>query len=79
MLNWCCKINGVFFIEGVVEDQQAPYYDCVEPDPSFDEMRKVVCIEKMRPEIPNRWLNDQVIQTDFNIHDNFIVFNCMLT
>ncbi|CAG2201054.1 ALK6 [Mytilus edulis] len=48
--------------EGVVEDQQCPYYDCVQPDPSFDEMRKVVCIEKMRPDIPNRWLNDQYLK-----------------
>lgn len=52
----------MFISEGVVEDQQCPYYDCVQPDPSFDEMRKVVCIEKMRPDIPNRWLNDQVSQ-----------------
>ena len=33
----------------------------VAPDPSLEEMRKVVCIEKLRPEIPDVWLKDTVL------------------
>jgi len=32
-----------------------PYHLNVGPDPSFEEMRKVVCIAKDRPDIPDRW------------------------
>ena len=45
---------------GVVEEQQVPYYDCVDTDPSFEEMKKVVCVDKRRPLIPNRWTSDPV-------------------
>ncbi|OWF49791.1 bone morphogenetic protein receptor type-1B-like [Mizuhopecten yessoensis] len=48
---------------GIVEDHQVPYYDCVLNDPSFDEMRKIVCIEKIRPAIPNRWSSDEYLRT----------------
>ncbi|XP_067686068.1 TGF-beta receptor type-1-like [Haliotis asinina] len=44
-----CMIGGIF------EEYQMPYYDLVPPDPSLDDMKKVVCIEKHRPAIPNRW------------------------
>lgn len=38
-----------------------PYYDLVPSDPSFEEMRKVVCVENHRPSIPNRWSSDQLL------------------
>lgn len=38
-----------------------PYSEFVAPDPSLDEMRKVVCIEKLRPEIPEPWINDTIL------------------
>merc|ERR1719411_2078164 len=34
---------------------QPPYWDLVGVDPSLDEMRKVVCLDEMRPEIPVGW------------------------
>jgi TGF-beta receptor type-1 len=40
---------------GIVEEFQLPYYDSVPSDPSIDQMRQVVCTEKVRPQIPNRW------------------------
>ncbi|KAK2171489.1 hypothetical protein NP493_1061g00040 [Ridgeia piscesae] len=49
-------------IGGIVEDYEVPYYDAVGNDPSFEEMRKVVCIERRRPAIPNRWSNDEYLQ-----------------
>lgn len=59
---------------GIVEDYQVPYYGVVGHDPNFDEMKKVVCIEGRRPEIPNRWLCDEVL-TAFGI---FIAFKTSL-
>lgn len=54
----------------MLEDYEVPYYDAVGNDPSFEEMRKVVCIERRRPAIPNRWSNDEVGLV------SFMSFNC---
>ncbi|XP_047523913.1 TGF-beta receptor type-1 isoform X2 [Pieris napi] len=43
------------------EEYQPPYYDCVSPDPALEDMRRVVCIEKRRPSVPNRWHSDPVL------------------
>ena len=45
---------------GVLEEAQVPYYDCVQTDPSFEEVKQVVCIERRRPSIPDRWKKDDV-------------------
>lgn len=45
---------------GIHEDYQLPYYDLVQSDPSVEEMRKVVCDQKLRPNIPNRWQSCEV-------------------
>merc|ERR1719282_1354530 len=34
---------------------QPPYWDVVGIDPSLDEMRKVVCLDQQRPELPSDW------------------------
>lgn len=44
-----CTVGGIY------EEHQLPFYDMVPPDPSIEEMRKVVCIDRSRPSIPNRW------------------------
>ncbi|XKL61528.1 hypothetical protein PGB90_008585 [Kerria lacca] len=43
-------------IRGRYEDYQLPFYDLVPSDPTIEEMRKVVCVERQRPQIPCRWL-----------------------
>lgn len=48
---------------GIAEDYKVPFYDCVTSDPSFEEMRKVVCGDNYRPSIPNRWVSDPVSST----------------
>ncbi|XP_022832240.1 TGF-beta receptor type-1-like isoform X3 [Spodoptera litura] len=49
---------------GVMPDEyQPPYYDCVPPDPALEDMRRVVCIEKRRPNVPNRWHSDHVLSS----------------
>ncbi|XP_068147736.1 TGF-beta receptor type-1 isoform X1 [Drosophila tropicalis] len=45
----------------IYDEYQLPYYDTVQPDPSIEEMKKVVCIEKCRPSIPNRWHASDVL------------------
>ncbi|CAN9516122.1 unnamed protein product [Ophioblennius macclurei] len=40
---------------GIHEEYQLPYYDLVPSDPSIEEMRKVVCDQKLRPNVPNWW------------------------
>jgi activin receptor type-1 len=46
---------------GIAEEYKVPYYDCVPSDPSFEEMRKVVCTDSYRPSIPNRWSSDPIL------------------
>ncbi|XP_013189160.1 activin receptor type-1C isoform X2 [Amyelois transitella] len=43
------------------DEYQPPYYECVPPDPALEDMRRVVCIEKRRPNVPNRWHADPVL------------------
>nr|CAB3266924.1 Tgfbr-Ia [Phallusia mammillata] len=43
---------------GIVEEAKPPFYDVVNYDPSFEEMRKVVAVDGYRPVIPNRWSSD---------------------
>ena len=38
-----------------VPEYRLPYDDLVSPDPSIEEMRKVVCGDGARPELPNYW------------------------
>lgn len=38
-----------------------PYYDVVPFDPTIEDMKKIVCTERQRPQIPNRWQSCEVI------------------
>ncbi|XP_008326948.1 activin receptor type-1C isoform X2 [Cynoglossus semilaevis] len=44
------------------EDFQLPYYDLVPSDPSIEDMRKVVCDQKLRPNIPNQWQSCEALR-----------------
>lgn len=59
------KNNKTFFLFYFIltelnEDFQLPYYDLVPSDPSIEDMRKVVCDQKLRPNIPNQWQSCEV-------------------
>lgn len=45
---------------GIVEDYRPPFYDMVPNDPSFEDMKKVVCVDQQTPTIPNRLAADPV-------------------
>ncbi|XP_076829624.1 activin receptor type-1 [Brachyhypopomus gauderio] len=49
------------YSNGIVEDYKPPFYDLVPNDPSFEDMRKVVCVEQQRPFVPNRWFSDPTL------------------
>lgn len=49
------------FSNGIVEEYKPPFHDLVPNDPSFEDMRKVVCVEQQRPNIPNRWFSDPTL------------------
>ncbi|KAJ7317855.1 hypothetical protein JRQ81_004017 [Phrynocephalus forsythii] len=42
----------------VVEDYQPPFFDLVPSDPSFEDMKKVVCVDQQTPTIHNRLYSD---------------------
>lgn len=47
----------------VVDEYRLPYWDCVPNDPSFEDMKDVVCHQKIRPPIPARWQSEEVLKT----------------
>ncbi|XP_014389646.1 PREDICTED: activin receptor type-1 [Myotis brandtii] len=56
-----CPDTLVSMCAGIVEDYKPPFYDVVPNDPSFEDMRKVVCVDQQRPNIPNRWFSDPTL------------------
>lgn len=44
------------------EDYALPYHDVVPSDPSFEDMYDVVCVKKIRPSIPERWQDEEILQ-----------------
>ncbi|XP_058453209.1 TGF-beta receptor type-1 isoform X2 [Malaya genurostris] len=52
-----CNVGGIF------DDYQLPFYDVVQPDPTIEEMRKVVCTDRQRPSLPNRWIASVTLQS----------------
>uniref|UniRef100_A0AAV2J0E9 receptor protein serine/threonine kinase n=1 Tax=Knipowitschia caucasica TaxID=637954 RepID=A0AAV2J0E9_KNICA len=47
---------------GIVEEYQLPYHELVPGDPSYEDMKEVVCIKKQRPSFPNRWSSDECLR-----------------
>lgn len=47
---------------GIVEDYQLPYYDMVPNDPSYEDVREVVCVKCLRPTVSNRWNSDECLR-----------------
>ncbi|KAL0615874.1 Bone morphogenetic protein receptor type-1A [Plecturocebus cupreus] len=46
---------------GIVEEYQLPYYNMVPSDPSYEDMREVVCVKRLRPIVSNRWNSDETV------------------
>lgn len=48
------EISRRTVVNGIVEEYRPPFYDLVPSDPSFEEMKKVVCVDQQRPSLHNR-------------------------
>ncbi|NXE57822.1 ACVR1 protein, partial [Casuarius casuarius] len=46
---------------GIVEEYRPPFFDVVPSDPSFEDMRKVVCVDQQTPAVPNRLYSNAVL------------------
>lgn len=44
---------------GIAQDYSCPYRDKLQPDPLFDDVRRVVCEEKCRPDLHKMWYDDE--------------------
>ncbi|KAL4655532.1 serine/threonine-protein kinase receptor R3 precursor-like [Arapaima gigas] len=48
------EISRRTVVNGIVEEYRPPFFDAVPSDPSFEEMKKVVCVDQQRPSLHNR-------------------------
>ncbi|XP_035238067.1 serine/threonine-protein kinase receptor R3 isoform X1 [Anguilla anguilla] len=48
------EITRRTLVNGIVEEYRPPFFDVVPSDPSFEEMKKVVCVDQYRPSLHNR-------------------------
>ncbi|XP_061630578.1 serine/threonine-protein kinase receptor R3 isoform X3 [Phyllopteryx taeniolatus] len=48
------EISRRTIVNGIVEEYRPPFFDLVPSDPSFEEMKKVVCVDQQRPILHNR-------------------------
>lgn len=48
------EITRRTIVNGIVEEYRPPFFDVVPSDPSFEEMKKVVCVDQYRPSLHNR-------------------------
>ncbi|XP_026884519.1 serine/threonine-protein kinase receptor R3 isoform X2 [Electrophorus electricus] len=48
------EITRRTIVNGIVEEYRLPFFDVVPSDPSFEEMKKVVCVDQHRPCLHNR-------------------------
>ena len=56
----CLNCTSVVVL-GLCEEYQLPYHDMVPADPTHEEMRRVVAIDRRRPDIANRWQSNEVL------------------
>ncbi|KAM9785528.1 serine/threonine-protein kinase receptor R3 [Neosynchiropus ocellatus] len=48
-------------VNGIVEEYRPPFFDLVPSDPSFEEMKKVVCVDQQRPGLHNRFHSHPIL------------------
>ncbi|CAG0888452.1 unnamed protein product [Cyprideis torosa] len=48
---------------GICEEYQLPFQDMVPSDPSWEEMKQLVCDRGIRPPVPNRWQSSKPLRT----------------
>ncbi|XP_015589535.1 bone morphogenetic protein receptor type-1B isoform X2 [Cephus cinctus] len=56
-----CRRCTTDFRTSVVDFYSLPYQDVVPSNPSFEDMKLVVCVKRLRPPMPTRWESDTVL------------------
>ncbi|KAL2104084.1 hypothetical protein ACEWY4_000952 [Coilia grayii] len=57
------EITRRTIVNGIVEEYRPPFFDVVPSDPSFEEMKKVVCVDQHRPSLHNRLYSHPILST----------------
>ncbi|XP_018581275.1 activin receptor type-1-like isoform X2 [Scleropages formosus] len=57
------EISRRTVVNGIVEEYRPPFFDVVPSDPSFEEMKKVVCVDQQRPSLHNRLHSHPILFT----------------
>ncbi|XP_071022027.1 activin receptor type-1-like isoform X2 [Oncorhynchus clarkii lewisi] len=57
------EISTRTIVNGIVEEYRPPFFDMVPSDPSFEEMKKVVCVDKQRPSMHNRLYSHPILSS----------------
>ncbi|KAK7129012.1 hypothetical protein R3I94_017286 [Phoxinus phoxinus] len=57
------EITRRTIVNGIVEEYRPPFFDVVPSDPSFEEMKKVVCVDQYRPSLHNRLHSTPILST----------------
>ncbi|KAJ8257474.1 hypothetical protein GJAV_G00185990 [Gymnothorax javanicus] len=57
------EITRRTLVNGIVEEYRPPFFDVVPSDPSFEEMKKVVCVDQYRPSLHNRLQSHPILCT----------------
>ncbi|XP_031421325.1 serine/threonine-protein kinase receptor R3 [Clupea harengus] len=57
------EISRRTVVNGIVEDYRPPFFDMVPSDPSFEDMRKVVCVDQHRPSLHNRLYSHPILSS----------------
>jgi len=49
---------------GIADEYQPPYFETipVNTEPTYEAMKKIVCVDKMRPGFPNRWSSNEYLK-----------------
>ena len=62
--------------DSTAQDYALPYHQYVGPDPNFEEMRKVVCVDHIRPELDEHWvMGDNTVRLQLLLQSSNFRFN----
>ena len=61
----CVCVCVCVSIVGTSLDYEPPFHGLVSPDPSFEDMRKLVVVERRQPTIPNTWHQHEVYNYNY--------------
>ena len=52
--------DTLLYVIDAIGEYELPFHGLVGQDPTFEEMKKVVVIDRRQPTIPSQWHNDEV-------------------